>query len=82
MKEAARMVINISNRLGLDKREEMPKRFRTKLGQMPEKDRKEIDRIIKESSSYEQAAFKIQLFFDISISSSAVKNYIKETGLR
>ena len=87
MNELVVACINIEKHLGLsdlpkETPPEPPKRFRTKLGQLPEKDRNEIDRIIKESSSYEQAAYKIQTVISIRISASGVRNYVKEAGLR
>lgn len=83
--EAARMLMKINSRLGLrddDEQEPPPKQFRTKLGKLPKEQRKDIDRIIRDSSSYEQAAYEIQIYIKIRISASGVRNYAKEAGLR
>lgn len=79
--EAARMLISISKRLGLD-REEPPKKDNTKLGRLSPENRKRVDRIIGKNISYEQAAYEIRTVIGISISSTSVKRYAKNNNLR
>ena len=79
--EAARMIINISKRLGLD-REEPPKKDNSKLGRLSPEKRKHVDRIIGKNISYEQAAYEIRTVIGISISSTSVKRYAKNNNLR
>ena len=79
--ETARMIINISKRLGLD-REEPPKKDNTKLGRLSPENRKRVDRIIGKNISYEQAAYEIRTVIGISISSTSVKRYAKNNNLR
>ena len=94
MEEAARMLFNVNERLNLGHSSisetetqpkpepPKPKQFRTKLGRLPENQRREVDRLIMEASSCEQAAYKIQSVLGIVISKHAVVNYIKEAGLK
>lgn len=79
--EAARMLINISKRLGLDK-QEPPKKDNSKLGRLSPENRKHVDRIIGKNTSYEQAAYEIRSVIGISISASAVRRYAKINGMR
>lgn len=83
MQEAVRMIINISNRLGLEEQQgNPPKNDNTKLGRLSPENRKRVDKIIGKSTSYEQAAYEIRTVIGISISSTSVKRYAKNNNLR
>lgn len=80
--EAARMLMNINKRLGLDKQEEPPKKDNTKLGRLSPENKRRVEKIIGKSTSYEQAAYEIRTVIGISISSTSVKRYAKNNNLR
>ena len=81
--EAVRMIINISNRLGLEEQQDkLQKKDSTKLGRLSPENRRRVDKIIGKNTSYEQAAYEIRSVIGIAISASAVRRYAKNNGMR